>query len=121
MHEYGMCASVLDAVERRAAGRRVDGVRVRVGVLHRVVDDAFEQAFSMVAEGTVAEGAGVEIVASPVHVECRACGRSTDIDDVPVACADCGATDLAVGGGDELILESLRLVPAQAGQGNGRS
>jgi hydrogenase nickel incorporation protein HypA/HybF len=56
---------LLDAVERRAAGRRVLGVTFRVGEQHRVVDEALDQAFEMLATGTVAEGAEVELVVVP--------------------------------------------------------
>jgi hydrogenase nickel incorporation protein HypA/HybF len=65
MHEIGLCESLLDAVERRAAGRKVLGVKFRVGEQHRVVDEALDQAFELVAAGTVAEGAAVELVVVP--------------------------------------------------------
>ena len=41
MHEYGMCDGIVDAIQRRAAGRRVARVKVRVGVMHRIVEEAF--------------------------------------------------------------------------------
>ena len=65
MHELGLCESLLEAVERRAAGRRVLGVKFRVGEQHRVVDEAFDQSFEIVAAGTVAEGAEVELEVVP--------------------------------------------------------
>ena len=65
MHERGLCESLLDAVERRAAGRRVLGVKFRVGEQHRVVDEALDQAFAMLAVGTVAEGATVVLETVP--------------------------------------------------------
>jgi hydrogenase nickel incorporation protein HypA/HybF len=65
VHEVGLCESLLDAVERRAAGRRVLGVKFRVGEQHRVVEEALDQAFEMVAVGTVAEGAAVELEVVP--------------------------------------------------------
>jgi hydrogenase nickel incorporation protein HypA/HybF len=65
VHEVGLCESLLDAVERRANGRRVLGVKFRVGEQHRVVDEALDQAFVLVAEGTVAEGAEVELEVVP--------------------------------------------------------
>lgn len=65
MHEVGLCESLLEAVERRAAGRRVLGVKFRVGEQHRVVDEALDQAFEMLATGTVAEGAKVELEVVP--------------------------------------------------------
>lgn len=81
MHEIGYCEGILEAVEARADGRRVVGVRVRVGEQHRVVGDALEQSFALVATGTLADGASVELVTVP---------------------------------GDEVILESIELAPAEA-------
>ena len=65
MHELGLCEGLLDAVERRAAGRKVLGVRFRVGEDHRVVGEALDQAFAMLAAGTVAEGAEIDLVQVP--------------------------------------------------------
>jgi len=117
MHEIGLCESIMEAVEQRAAGRRVSGVCVRVGTLQRVWKPAFDQAFEMVAAGTVAEGATVDLVVLPVRSTCRACGAAAESEDVPLACAACGGTDLHVEGGDELMLESIRVdrEPATAG------
>ena len=67
MHELGLCEGILEAVERRAAGRRVTRVRVRVGAQHRVVSSAFEQSFALVSQGTVADGAAVDLVVVPVR------------------------------------------------------
>ncbi|MFN2490886.1 MAG: hydrogenase/urease maturation nickel metallochaperone HypA, partial [Actinomycetota bacterium] len=57
MHEIGLCEAIMEAVERRAAGRRVNRVKVRVGARHRVAEPSFNQAFSLVSGGTVAEDA----------------------------------------------------------------
>jgi hydrogenase nickel incorporation protein HypA/HybF len=111
VHEFGLCQSILTAVEGRAAGRRVTGVRVRIGSLHRVFEDAFDQAFSFVAEGTVADGAEIDLVVVPVRMTCRACGHVSESQDLVIGCEACGATDLDRQGGDELILESLVLAP----------
>ncbi len=62
MHELGLCEGILDAVQRRAAGREVAGVKVRVGEVLRVAEPALDQAFTLVSEGTVAEGARIEMV-----------------------------------------------------------
>ena len=107
-----MCEAILDAVERRAAGRQVTRVRVRVGALHRVVEPALDQAFSLVSEGTVAAGAAVDLVVVPATVSCADCGHQAEATDVLAVCAACGAcggADLEVAGGDELVLESIQL------------
>jgi hydrogenase nickel incorporation protein HypA/HybF len=99
----------MEAVERRANGRRVAGVTVRVGVLQRVWKPAFDQCFEMVAAGTLAEGARVDLVVLPVQSTCRQCGTAAESDDQPLACATCGSTALDIRGGDELLLESIRV------------
>ncbi|HEX8132916.1 MAG TPA: hydrogenase maturation nickel metallochaperone HypA [Actinomycetes bacterium] len=109
MHELGLCGGILEAVERRAAGRRVTRVRLRVGTLHRVSGPALDQAFSLLAGGTVAEGADIDLVVVPVRATCAACRQATEADEVPVVCPTCGSSELEVSGGDELVLESIQL------------
>lgn len=65
MHEIGLCEAILDAVERRAGGRRVTRVRVRIGSVHRVVEPALAQSFELVAAGSVADGADIDLVTVP--------------------------------------------------------
>jgi hydrogenase nickel incorporation protein HypA/HybF len=115
VHELGLGEAILDAVERRAAGRRVTRVRVRVGVLHRVVEPALDQAFSLVSAGTVAAGAAVDLVVVPVRASCPACGHRAESDDAMAVCAACGGTDLDLEGGDDLILESIELEAGERG------
>ena len=104
MHELGYCEGVLEAVERRAAGRRVTRVGVRIGAVHRVVGAAFEQSFQLVAAGGPAEGATTEVEVVPVQGTCRACRHAfTSLDPAP-ACPACGALDVTAVGGDEVVL-----------------
>ncbi|MCW2913604.1 MAG: hydrogenase expression/synthesis HypA [Actinomycetia bacterium] len=65
MHEIGLCEALLDAVEKRAAGRQVTGLRVRIGTRHRVMEPALAQGFELVAAGSVADGAAIELVTVP--------------------------------------------------------
>jgi len=62
MHELGLCASIVDAVQRRAGSRPVARVTVRVGRLNHVHPEAFGQSFAVAAMGTIAEGATAELV-----------------------------------------------------------
>jgi hydrogenase nickel incorporation protein HypA/HybF len=107
MHELGLCSSIVDAIERRAGERPVAKVRVRVGRLHHVHPEAFDQSFAVAALGTVAEGAAAELVLLPVRARCATCGKSWDGDDIPVACPECGEMGVELIGGDELVLESI--------------
>lgn len=109
MHEVSLGEAILDAVERRAAGRKVTRVKVRVGTLHRVVGPALDQGFAMVSQGSVAEGAELEMVVVPMTVTCRACGEHHHDDDMQFVCMACGSGDVSVEGGEELMLEALEL------------
>jgi hydrogenase nickel incorporation protein HypA/HybF len=99
------CEGVLEAVERRAGGRPVARIGVRIGVVHRVVADAFAQSFEMASAGGVAAGAETEVVTVPVRGTCRACSATFEASEPHPACPSCGALDVATEGGDEVILE----------------
>ena len=107
MHEFGICDGIVEAVQWRANGRRVARVKVRVGVMHRVVEEAFQQAFSHAAEGTEAENASLDIVVIPVRAVCRSCQAEFESEDIATVCAKCGGMNLDFAAGEELILESI--------------
>ncbi len=107
MHELGLCQAIVGAIEKRAGERAVARVRIRVGRLHHVHPEAFEQSFAMAANGSVAEGATAELVLLPIRCLCRACGVEFNSEEVAVACPRCNGIEVEVVGGDELTLESL--------------
>lgn len=107
MHELGLCTSIVDAVERRAGNRPVARVTVRVGRLHHVHPEAFEQSFTVAAQGTVAASAAATLVLLPITSGCGACDATWEADELPVSCPRCGGVDLDIRGGDELVLESI--------------
>jgi hydrogenase nickel incorporation protein HypA/HybF len=108
MHELGLCTSIVDAIERRAGDRPVTHVRVRVGKLHHVHPEAFDQSFAMAAMGTVAEDAAAELVLLPVRAQCATCTYVWECDEIPMACSECGSVQIELVGGDELVLESIQ-------------
>lgn len=107
MHELGLCSSIVDAIARRAGTRPVARVRVRVGRLHHVHPEAFDQSFAVAAQGTVAQDAAADLELLPVRARCDGCGATWDADDQPVACPSCGGVEIELVGGDELLLESI--------------
>ena len=114
MHEFGLCEGVVDAVRQRAGGRRVTGVRVRFGVRHAVDEESLVQAFSMIAEGTEAAGAAVELVTVPATIDCPDCGHSGETTDLLATCPRCASSNARISGGDEMVLESVTYAAAPA-------
>jgi hydrogenase nickel incorporation protein HypA/HybF len=114
VHEIGYCEGVVEAVVRRAAGRPVARIGVRIGALHRIVPDAFAQSFQLVAGGTSAEDAVTELVVVPAQATCRGCGAVFETPDPSAVCPDCGDLDVTVTGGDEVVLEWVEYADAAA-------
>jgi len=107
MHEIGLCSGILDAVVARAGDRPVVGVTVRAGAILRAEPEAMRQAFGLVAAGSVADGAALELITDPVAVTCRTCGAVTTVADPLAVCGRCGSADVDLTGGDGLVLKSL--------------
>ncbi len=110
MHELSYCEGVLEAVERRAGGREVAAIGVRIGAIHRVVAGAFQQSFQIAAMDGPAAGAVTTVVVVPVHGHCMDCREDFSSADPSPACPSCGSLDVAVEGGDDVVLEWLEYV-----------
>lgn len=114
VRELGIAGAVLRAVERRAAGRQVRRARVRAGALLRISAPALNQAFVAVSDGTVADGARLDVVIEPARVGCRSCGRTTTTPDrMPAVCPGCGSSGIDLQSGDGLVLESVEFADAE--------
>ncbi len=115
MHEFGLSEGVLAAVRQRASGRKVAAIKVRFGVRHRVDQESLAHAFGVVAEGTEADGAAVELVTVPATLTCRGCDFTGETTDVLAVCPRCAGDDVEISGGDEMTLESISYLPVPAG------
>jgi hydrogenase nickel incorporation protein HypA/HybF len=116
MHELSLAASVVEIVLRHAAGRRVTKVEIEVGRLRQVVPSALTFSFEMVAMGTVAEGAALEIRNIPAKAECRRCSAVSVLEGFPLQCASCGSFDLTILAGEELVVAFLELEERERGE-----
>lgn len=115
MHELSIAASVLDIALRHGAGRRVTRVGIKVGHLRQVVPSALAFSFEVVAQGTPAEGAALELETVPALGVCRRCRAESRLRVFPLQCAACGGFDLEIVAGEELIVESLDVEEVDVG------
>jgi hydrogenase nickel incorporation protein HypA/HybF len=112
LHELSIADSVVRIAGRQADGRQVTRVQMKVGYLRQVVPSSLAFGFELLAEGTLVEGAELEIEQVPAEGRCRGCGLEGRLGDFPLLCPECGGFDLEILKGEELIVESLELEEA---------
>jgi hydrogenase nickel incorporation protein HypA/HybF len=107
-HETGLCEAIVATALRCAAGRRVVGVRVRIGG-HPLNPRVVHEDFRLASAGTPAAGAAIDLVIEPLASRCRACGFVTPATDplAMVACTRCESLDIEAVGDDRPVLESI--------------
>lgn len=112
MHEMSLTENVIDilAEEGRKQGfARVRRVWLEVGVFSHVEPEALRFCFDVAARGTLAEGAGLEIVVAPGEGLCRDCAGRTPLTERFGACVHCGGRRVAMTRGAELRVKELEV------------
>lgn len=107
MHELSVCQAMIgqvEAVARQQQARRVSMIRVSVGPLSGVEPQLLAQAYPLAAAGSLAEGARLDIEASPVSVHCDQCGKDSAVEASRLSCVHCGNWRTTLVSGDELLL-----------------
>ena len=114
MHEMALAQSMLEIVEKTAQDEgagRVSVVRIEIGALSHVEPDALRFCFDVVTRGSVAEGALLEIDATPGAAWCMRCATTIAIDRRGDPCPRCGSYQLAVTGGDAMRVREIEIAP----------
>jgi hydrogenase nickel incorporation protein HypA/HybF len=111
MHELGISRNVVAIAAEAAQGRRVRRIILEIGKLSGVVPDALYFCFDVVAQGTLAEGAVLEIREIEGRARCMACRNEFDTPSLITACR-CGCRRLSRLSGEELNVKSIQIEEA---------
>ena len=110
MHEVSICESIVDIIRVTAEKERaskVTSVRLKVGEMAGVVEDALRFAFEVVSKDTIAEGARLDIEHVPLTARCRSCNREFHIVGYAFSCKHCDSPEIEVVSGRELQIEDI--------------
>jgi hydrogenase nickel incorporation protein HypA/HybF len=110
MHELSIADAIVRIACAHAGDRQIETVEVKVGHLRQVVPDSLAFAFTLVAAGTVAEGAELVMKVVPAAGVCRACGEESDLPGFPLSCTACESLDVELVRGEELLVDALTLM-----------
>ncbi len=109
MHEMALAEGILAVVLDAAEGEPVRRVQLSVGVLQAVVPDSLQLCFQLAAAETVAADAVLELATVRARLRCRRCGAESELDGPPFNCHHCGASDVEITAGDELLVDAIEL------------
>lgn len=112
MHEMSLAENVLQLIEDAARAQKfskVTKVWLEIGQLAGVEADAIAFCFDAVTRGSLAEGAQLEIVATPGAGWCKQCAATVALGEVFAACPQCGAQPLQVTGGTQMRIKEIEV------------
>lgn len=110
MHETAIVSGLMRIIETHAAQhgcRHVRKILLKVGRLRAVEPQQLSSCFELFAEGTVAEGAELQIDVLGVRGRCRQCATEFDIPRFRFECPQCGGRDIETIQGHELYIASF--------------
>ncbi len=116
MHELSIADAIVRIALAHAGEAKIESVEVKVGHLRQVVPDALAFAFTLVSEGTRAEGAELVMEVVPAAGVCRICGTESELPGFPLACAACGSLEVELVRGEELLVDALTMEGVPSGR-----
>ncbi|MBW4597374.1 MAG: hydrogenase maturation nickel metallochaperone HypA [Brasilonema angustatum HA4187-MV1] len=108
MHELGITQNVVTIVAEYANGTKVKRVLLEIGKLSAIMPDAVEFCFDICTQGTVLEGAKLEILEISGLAKCRQCGAEIPLEK-PFGSCQCGSAHLDLIAGEELKIKEIEI------------
>ncbi|MEH2402298.1 hydrogenase maturation nickel metallochaperone HypA [Nostoc sp.] len=108
MHELGITQNIVAIVTEHAKGTKVQRVLLEIGKLSAIMPDAIRFCFDICTQGTVLEGATLEILEIPGLGRCRQCGAEIALNK-PFGICNCGSVQLDLITGEELKIKEIEI------------
>lgn len=109
MHELGIAQEIVSIVAQHAGSGKVTRVVLEIGRHALILPDSIRFCFDLYSEGTVAQGAELEIREVPGRALCRDCGAEVALEQ-PFGLCDCGSANLKWLSGDEIKVKEMEVV-----------
>jgi hydrogenase nickel incorporation protein HypA/HybF len=112
MHEMSLAEGVLQLIEDAARAQefsRVTTVWLEIGQLSGVEVEAMKFCFDAVIRDSIADGARLEIIATPGTGWCMQCSQTVPMQEVFGECPQCGSHQMQVTGGTEMRVKELEV------------
>jgi hydrogenase nickel incorporation protein HypA/HybF len=108
MHELGITQNIIAIVSENAQNKKVKRVSLEIGKLSAIMPDAIKFCFDICAQGTIVEGALLEIIEIPGMAKCRQCCAIFPVEK-PFGICECGSVQLDLITGEELKIKEIEV------------
>ncbi len=112
MHEMALCEGLVQSLEDQAMSQgfaKIFAVWLEIGALATVEPDAMLFNFEIVARGTVAEDARLEIITVAGEAWCMNCSTRVPIARRGNGCPTCGSYQLQVLDGEQMRIKQIEV------------
>lgn len=112
MHEYPITEQIIKIAEkhcRNAGGTKVAGVRLVIGDYSGYVGESVQMYFDIISEGTICQGATVEIEHVEPKLKCPDCGLLFKKKPMSFDCPRCGGQGEPTDIGKEFYIDSIEI------------
>jgi len=112
MHEISLVENVIALVEderRKQPFSRVRMIRLTVGALGHAEPEALRFCFEAVTNGTIADGARLEIETIPGEGWCLLCRQTVPLAERFAACPSCGSAGVRMTAGGDLHVSEMEV------------
>jgi hydrogenase nickel incorporation protein HypA/HybF len=110
MHEMTVAHGLLTILEERAKAHkiaRITRIRLKIGRLRAIETRQLASAFEVLAEGSMAQGAPLDVEEVAAQARCNACGTEWRLAGYRFECPNCQSADAEILAGRELFIESF--------------
>ncbi|KTD39468.1 hydrogenase nickel incorporation protein HypA [Legionella moravica] len=110
MHELWLCKSILELVTQQAVAKQYAQVKtivLELGQLSAVDLESLNFSFKVIAQGSVAQNAELQVIEVPGEALCHACHAKVPVKQYYDDCPKCGSHALSIIQGEELRIKSM--------------
>jgi hydrogenase nickel incorporation protein HypA/HybF len=112
MFDMLVAENLVDLIEEEGLRRsfsRVRAIRLRIGALGHVEPAALYSCFDEASEGSIAEGARLDLEMVPGEGWCPDCSEIVSVEKLYDACRSCGQGHVRITAGEELRVLELEV------------
>ena len=116
MHEYPITEQIVHIALKHletAGGSRVASINLVLGENSGIVPESIHMYYDLIAEGTPASGARIEIRRIKPKLRCPGCGTLFERKPMSFACPECGADGHPTDIGKEFYIDSIEIEGAK--------